>query len=117
MNNLSIRDRVPADLQSCISVLADVHRLDRYPLNWPANPYWWLSPDNTRHAWVAERGSTVVGHVAVHHTATAAAWINPEGQPVRLRRYTLRETPGRGVGPGRSGPRRGRGPADRAAGR
>ncbi|WP_018252336.1 GNAT family N-acetyltransferase [Salinispora mooreana] len=72
MDDLSIRDRVPADLQRCISVLADVHRLDRYPLNWPADTYQWLSPDNTRHAWIAERGSTLVGHVAIHHPASAA---------------------------------------------
>lgn len=215
MDDLSIRDRVPADLRSCISVLADVHRLDRYPLNWPADPYEWLSPDNARHAWIAERGNTIVGHIAIHHpvattdpasttdpvaatspgsatspvaatgpgsatvaevsrlfvapaarrlnaatrllhharqwatghqldltleivdepgsaaaialyehtgwrhTHTATAdWTSPGGRPVRLRRYTLRETPDRGVGPfGRSGPRRGRGPADRAGGR
>ncbi|WP_018832812.1 GNAT family N-acetyltransferase [Salinispora tropica] len=166
MDDLSIRDRVPADLKRCISVLADVHRLDRYPLNWPADPYQWLSPDNTRHAWIAERGAAVVGHVVVHHHAafatdpasptvaevgrlfvapaarrhntatqllhharqwaaehqldltleivddtrsaaaialyertgwrhthtTTAAWTSPEGRPVRLRRYTLRET-------------------------
>ncbi|WP_033667308.1 GNAT family N-acetyltransferase [Salinispora fenicalii] len=72
MDDLSIRDRTPADLRSCISVLADVHRLDRYPLHWPADPHQWLSPDNTRHAWVAERGSTVVGHIAVHHPVAAA---------------------------------------------
>lgn len=72
MDDLSIRDRVPADLKRCISVLADVHRLDRYPLNWPADPYQWLSPDNTRHAWIAERGAAVVGHVVVHHHAAFA---------------------------------------------
>ncbi|WP_028192265.1 GNAT family N-acetyltransferase [Salinispora pacifica] len=71
MDDLSIRDRVPADLQSCISVLADVYRRDRYPLNWPADPYQWLSPDNTRHAWIAERGGTIVGHVALHHPVAA----------------------------------------------
>lgn len=69
MDDLNIRDWVPADLQRCISVLADVHRRDRYPLNWPADPHQWLSPDNTRHAWIAERDSTVVGHVADHHPA------------------------------------------------
>lgn len=47
-----------------------MHRRDRYPLNWPADPYRWLSPDNTRHAWIAERGNIVVGHVAVHCPVT-----------------------------------------------
>ena len=48
-------------------VLAEVHRLDRYPLNWPHDPIRWLFPHNTAHAWVAETaGGAVVGHVAVH---------------------------------------------------
>lgn len=72
MDDLRIRDREPADLQRCLSVLADVHRLDRYPPNWPADPHQWLSPDNAQHAWIAETGpSTVVGHIAVHRTISA----------------------------------------------
>ncbi|WP_019869371.1 GNAT family N-acetyltransferase [Salinispora oceanensis] len=77
MDDLSIRDRVPADLHHCISVLAEVHRWDRYPLNWPADPYEWLSPDNARHAWIAERGNTVVGHIALHHPAAATDPASP----------------------------------------
>lgn len=72
MDDLRIRDREPADLQRCLSVLADVHRLDRYPLNWPADPHQWLSPDNALHAWVVEtEPNTVVGHVAVHRVISA----------------------------------------------
>lgn len=77
MDDLSIRDRVPADLHRCISVLADVHRRDRYPLNWPGDPYEWLSPDNARHAWIAEHGRTVVGHLALHHPAAATDPASP----------------------------------------
>lgn len=81
MDDLSIRDRVPADLRSCISVLADVHRRDRYPLHWPTDPYRWLSPANTQHAWVAERGNTIVGHIAIHHpvaTTDPASTTDPD---------------------------------------
>ncbi len=77
MDDLSIRDRAPADLHRCISVLADVHRRDRYPLNWPADPYEWLSPDNARHAWIAERENTIVGHIALHHPAAATDPASP----------------------------------------
>ncbi|MFC7549761.1 GNAT family N-acetyltransferase [Plantactinospora sp. GCM10030261] len=67
MDGHTIRDREPADLDRCVAVLADVHRLDRYPLNWPAHPVRWLSPDNALHAWVAVTADdVVVGHVAVH---------------------------------------------------
>ncbi|MEH0985563.1 GNAT family N-acetyltransferase [Micromonospora sp. CPCC 205556] len=80
MDDLRIRDREPADLRRCLPVLADVHRLDRYPLNWPADPHRWLSPDNALHAWVAETGSsTVVGHVAVHRASSAT---DPASAPV-----------------------------------
>lgn len=73
MDALTIRARRPADLQRCISILVDVHRLDRYPLNWPADPQRWLSADETAHAWVAETGPDgVVGHVAVHRAVSAA---------------------------------------------
>lgn len=44
------------------------------PLNWPADPHQWLSPDNALHAWIAETGpDTVVGHVAVHRVISATA--------------------------------------------
>jgi GNAT superfamily N-acetyltransferase len=73
MNGVSIRDREAADLQRCLSILADVHRLDHYPLNWPGDPHQWLSPPNTLHAWIAEaRPAAVVGHVAVHQATSAA---------------------------------------------
>jgi GNAT superfamily N-acetyltransferase len=161
MNNIRIRDRTAADLAYCVAVLTEVHRLDRYPLNWPTDPEQWLSPTNALHAWVAEtRQGSILGHVAVHATdpapmptaevsrlfvapgargydvgtqlltharrwatrhrfqlvleivdhqqsgpaitlyertgwrhahTIAATWTSPEGDPVRLRRYTLTE--------------------------
>jgi GNAT superfamily N-acetyltransferase len=72
MNDIRIRDRTAADLPQCVAVLTEVHRLDGYPLNWPADPERWLSPSNALHAWVAEteRGS-ILGHVAVHRVCSA----------------------------------------------
>ncbi|MFJ8578474.1 GNAT family N-acetyltransferase [Micromonospora sp. NPDC093277] len=74
MNDLRIRDRTAADLPHCVAILAAVHRLDHYPLNWPDDPQPWLSPANALHAWVAEtaRGH-IVGHVAVHRVDSATA--------------------------------------------
>lgn len=72
VNGIRIRERTAADLSHCVAVLREVHRLDRYPLNWPADAERWLSPTNALHAWVAEteRGS-ILGHVAVHRVCSA----------------------------------------------
>ncbi|TDC38800.1 N-acetyltransferase [Micromonospora sp. 15K316] len=80
MNTVGIRDRTRPDLPYCVAVLAEVHRLDRYPLNWPANPEDWLSPSNALNAWVAETAQgRILGHVAVHRADLAT---NPASAPV-----------------------------------
>lgn len=72
MNGIRIRDRTAADLPHCVAVLTEVHRLDRYPLNWPADPEGWLSPPNALHAWVAEtEQGSILGHVAVNRVCSA----------------------------------------------
>ena len=76
MADLTIRDRQPADLPTCVAVLTEVHRHDRYPLNWPADPGGWLSPAGILRAWVAELpAGAVVGHVALHQ-ATGGAEVS-----------------------------------------
>ncbi|MET7880109.1 GNAT family N-acetyltransferase [Micromonospora profundi] len=73
MNGIRIRDRTATDLPRCVAVLTEVHRLDRYPLNWPADPEHWLSPPDVLHAWVAGREpGFILGHVAVHRVCFAA---------------------------------------------
>ncbi|MGW5668927.1 GNAT family N-acetyltransferase [Micromonospora sp. NPDC003776] len=73
MNGIRIRDRTAADLPHCVAILTAVHRLDRYPLNWPADPERWLSPPDAVHAWVAEtEQGAILGHVAVNRVASAA---------------------------------------------
>ncbi|PZG18829.1 GNAT family N-acetyltransferase [Micromonospora craterilacus] len=68
MTPLVIRNRKHSDLPGCVDLLAVVHGTDGYPLNWPADPYRWLSPPEQHHAWIAEAdGAEVVGHLAVHH--------------------------------------------------
>ncbi|MEW2402352.1 GNAT family N-acetyltransferase [Streptomyces sp. NPDC046862] len=46
-------------------VLAEVHRCDGYPVNWPERPAEWLSQASVLRAWVAELDGRLVGHVAL----------------------------------------------------
>ncbi|MEU4932260.1 GNAT family N-acetyltransferase [Streptomyces yokosukanensis] len=46
-------------------VLAEVHRCDGYPVNWPDQPDAWLSQASPLGAWVAEHSGRLVGHVGL----------------------------------------------------
>ncbi|MDI1457857.1 GNAT family N-acetyltransferase [Streptomyces sp. ATE26] len=46
-------------------VLAEVHRRDSYPMNWPGRPHEWLLQASLFGAWVAELGGRLVGHVSL----------------------------------------------------
>ncbi|MEU8330388.1 GNAT family N-acetyltransferase [Micromonospora sp. NPDC048839] len=62
-----IRRRRATDLDGCVAALAEVHRVDRYPLNWPTDPHRWLREPHPARAWVAaDADAAIVGHVAVH---------------------------------------------------
>ena len=62
-----IRRRRATDLDGCVAALAEVHRVDGYPLNWPADPHRWLREPQPARAWVAvDADAAIVGHVAVH---------------------------------------------------
>ncbi|MDG4809749.1 GNAT family N-acetyltransferase [Micromonospora sp. WMMD1120] len=68
-----IRRRHDADLDECVAVLAEVHRLDGYPMNWPVDPRRWLCEPRPTRAWVAvDAASAIVGHIAVHRVAAPA---------------------------------------------
>jgi len=74
---ITVRPRLPADMDACVSVLRQVHEHDRYPLVWPADPAAWLSGSRQLAAWVActERG--ICGHVALARPRpgeAATAW-------------------------------------------
>lgn len=72
----TIRDRRPADLEACVKALAAVHRLDGYPLNWPADPGRWLDPPAMLVAWVVEcPAGAIAGHVALDAVNDAEAAV------------------------------------------
>ncbi|MET7709476.1 GNAT family N-acetyltransferase [Micromonospora sp. NPDC005413] len=75
----NIRRRRATDLDGCVAALAEVHRVDRYPLNWPAEPHRWLREPHPARAWVAvDADAAIVGHVAVHRVPDPA-----DGPPTR----------------------------------
>ncbi|MET8525187.1 GNAT family N-acetyltransferase [Micromonospora sp. NPDC005172] len=72
MTTPRLRRRRAADLDGCVAALAEVHRVDRYPVNWPADPHRWLREPRPADAWVAVDDAAVVGHVAVHRVPNRA---------------------------------------------
>jgi GNAT superfamily N-acetyltransferase len=42
-----------------------VHEQAAYPINWPADPRAWLTPENRLGCWVAVSDERVVGHVVL----------------------------------------------------
>ncbi|MEU8185284.1 GNAT family N-acetyltransferase [Micromonospora sp. NPDC049047] len=86
-----IRRRRATDLDGCVAALAEVHRVDRYPLNWPADPHGWLREPHPTRAWVAvdkadNADAAIVGHVAVHRVPSPASGLpaRPTAQVGRL---------------------------------
>ena len=61
----TVRPRTATDLATCVQVLADAHRADGYPMDWPVAPSSWLSPEGVQGAWVAESVGTLVGHAVL----------------------------------------------------
>jgi GNAT superfamily N-acetyltransferase len=62
---LNVRGRTADDLVECVKILAEVHRLDAYPMNWPDDPAGWLSSSKLVEAWVATLDGRIVGHVGL----------------------------------------------------
>jgi GNAT superfamily N-acetyltransferase len=61
-----VRERTAADLGACVRALRAVHEADGYPMNWPADPARWLTPEPLLGAWVAELPEGgLAGHVVV----------------------------------------------------
>ena len=64
-----IRERRPQDLPVCVELLRVVHEQAGYPINWPADPERWLTPETALGCWVAVTGTgaseRVVGHVVL----------------------------------------------------
>ncbi|MGN9841152.1 N-acetyltransferase family protein [Nonomuraea sp. H19] len=66
---MEIRPRTPDDLDACVKALAEVQASDRYPVDWPADPGRWLTPDGLAGAWIAVEAGAVLGHVALTRDA------------------------------------------------
>ncbi|GGO43860.1 GNAT family N-acetyltransferase [Streptomyces lasiicapitis] len=105
--DLLVRHRGAADLGACARVLAEVHRGDGYPTNWPADPAGWLTPSGMVGAWVAVAGpgGGVAGHVGL--CAPGDGDIAPEmwgerggagGVAVVSRLFVAPSARGRGIG-------------------
>lgn len=62
---MTIRPRSPKDKDACVEALAQVQAADRYPVDWPDDPWGWLSPADLRSAWVAIEAGVVLGHVGL----------------------------------------------------
>ncbi|MFD8999722.1 GNAT family N-acetyltransferase [Streptomyces sp. NPDC059582] len=61
----AVRERTGDDLAQCVRILAEVHRRDGYPVDWPDRPEAWLSPAASLGAWVAELDGRTAGHVGL----------------------------------------------------
>ncbi|MBM7439666.1 GNAT family N-acetyltransferase [Streptomyces sp. HB132] len=60
-----VRQRTDGDVEECVRVLAEVHQLDGYPVNWPDQPREWLSRGPLLGSWIAELAGRTVGHVSL----------------------------------------------------
>ncbi|NYF43011.1 GNAT family N-acetyltransferase [Streptosporangium sandarakinum] len=60
-----VRRRTEDDVEECVRLLAEVHRRDDYPVNWPDRPGEWLSPGPSLGSWVAELDDRLADHVGL----------------------------------------------------
>lgn len=88
---MDIRRREPGDLGACVRVLAEVHRADGCPVDWPERPADWLSPPALLDAWVAAgQGEPAAGHITLSAAESGDAapglWSRRTGAPARAMR-------------------------------
>lgn len=60
-----IRRRRPKDLRACVRLLRVVFSEGQYPVYWPSEPRAWLDDEDVIDAWVVERQSQILGHIAI----------------------------------------------------
>ncbi|MFF0340273.1 GNAT family N-acetyltransferase [Kribbella sp. NPDC004875] len=84
-----IRVRDDGDLDVCVELLRAVYEQAGYPINWPADPRVWLTPESALGCWVAVQDEQVVGHVVLTAAGDAA-------EVERL--YVDPKATGRGIG-------------------
>ncbi|MER7921482.1 MULTISPECIES: GNAT family N-acetyltransferase [unclassified Streptomyces] len=102
-----VRRREDADLDACVELLAEVHKRDGYPENWPERPGDWLARPALFAAWVAELEGRIVGHVGLSEGGVEdrapGLWSRRAGTPVEAtavisRLFVSPTLRGRGVG-------------------
>ncbi|TDW65838.1 GNAT family N-acetyltransferase [Kribbella pratensis] len=76
-----IRERRDEDLPVCVDILRVVHEQAGYPINWPADPARWLSPESALGCWVAVVDDRVAGHVVLtavrDHAEVERLFVDP----------------------------------------
>ncbi|MDX6283356.1 MAG: [ribosomal protein S18]-alanine N-acetyltransferase, partial [Kribbellaceae bacterium] len=70
-----IRLRTATDLDDCVQLLAEVHKTAGYPVNWPADPGGWLSPEEALGCWVLTLDGELAGHLIVTAEGADAALV------------------------------------------
>ncbi|WP_410785688.1 GNAT family N-acetyltransferase [Kribbella sp. C-35] len=88
-----IRVRGDEDLDVCVELLLAVHEQAAYPINWPADPCAWLTPENRLGCWVAVSAARVVGHVVLTAAGDGAEverlFVDPEATRQGIGRLLL----------------------------
>jgi GNAT superfamily N-acetyltransferase len=102
-----LRPRTEDDLGDCARALAEVHRQDGYPLNWPEQPAEWIAEAGGLGAWVAELDGRLAGHVGLSPSGPGdlapALWgdrngTGPERTAVVSRLFVAPGARGHGIG-------------------
>jgi ribosomal protein S18 acetylase RimI-like enzyme len=75
---LIVRARTDTDLDATVAMAWEVYELDGYPARLPDDLAAFLAAPDAYGAWVAEHGSAVVGHVALHPHGPASAFASTE---------------------------------------
>lgn len=69
-SGIHVRPRRDGDLSTLLPILQRTHETQRYPMRAAAVRADWLAAPNELAAWVAEHQGAVVGHIALHPTAS-----------------------------------------------
>jgi GNAT superfamily N-acetyltransferase len=80
---VAVRERVAADVDVLLPLLARTHREEGYPVRDEAVSSWWLAPEEALGAWVAADADRLVGHVALlpPRGPSLDTWTAGTGEP------------------------------------
>ncbi|MET8079502.1 GNAT family N-acetyltransferase [Streptomyces sp. NPDC005303] len=102
-----VRPRTDDDVEACVRALAQVHRRDGYPVNWPARPGDWLTQASGLGGWVADLDGRVAGHVSLSRSTAGdlapVLWgerngTGPQQAAVVGRLFVAPQARGHGIG-------------------